>query len=140
VAVLLDASAILAAADTADLNHPAARAYLERLDEPLLVCALSLAEADHLFQRELGPAATLALLESITSGALRVVQPTDDDMARAAELLAAAADHRPRLSDALLVAAALRLGVRRVATFDRRPLAVLAPRGPRGERPFDLEP
>jgi len=140
VAVLLDASAILAAADTADLNHAAARAYLERLDEPLLVGALTLAEADHLLQRELGPDATLALLESIASGAVRVVQPTDADLARAAELLAAAAEDRPRLSDALLVAAALRLGVRRVATFDRRPLAVLAPHGPRGERAFDLEP
>jgi hypothetical protein len=38
------------------------------------------------------------------------------------------------------VAAAERLGVRRVATFDRRPIAVLSPRGPRGERFLDLEP
>jgi len=140
MAILLDASAILAAADTADLNHGAARAYLERVDEPLLVGALTLAEADHLLQRELGPGATLALLESITSGAVRVVAPTDADLVRAAELLAAAAEHRPRLTDALLVAAAGRLGVRRVATFDRRPLALLVPRGPRGERPIDLEP
>lgn len=140
MAILLDSSAIVAAADTADLNHAAALAYLERVDEPLLVGALTLAEVDHLFLRELGPAATLALLDSIGSGALRVVQPTDVDLARAAEMLAGAAEHRPRLSDALLVAAALRLGVRRVATFDRRPIAVLVPRGSRGERPFDLEP
>lgn len=140
MAILLDGSTIIAAADTADLNHAVARAYLERADEPLLVGALTLAEVDHLFLRELGSAATIALLESIGSGALRVVAPTDADLARAAELLAAAADLRPRLSDALLVVAALRLGVRRVATFDRRPIAVLVPRGPRGERPFDLEP
>lgn len=140
MAILLDGSAIVAAADAADLNHEAARAYLERADEPLLVGALTLAEVDHLFLRELGPAATLALLDSISSGALRVVGPTDADLVRAAELLAAAAEHRPRLADALLIAAALRLGVRRVATFDRRPIAVLVPRGPRGERPFDLEP
>jgi predicted nucleic acid-binding protein len=50
------------------------------------------------------------------------------------------AEHRPRLSDALLVAAAGRLGVHRIATFDRRPLAVLLPRGARGERLVDLEP
>lgn len=140
MAILLDASAILAAADTADLNHAAAKAYLERADEPLLVGALTLAEVDHLFLRELGPAATLALLDSIASGALRVIQPIDADLARAAELLAGTAEHRPRLSDALLVAAAFRLGVRRVATFDRHPIAVLVPRGPGGERPFDFEP
>lgn len=140
MAVLLDASAILAAADTADLNHGAARAWFERVDEPLLVGALTLAEADHVLQRELGLPASLALLASISSGAVRVVAPTEADIARAAALLEAAAEHRPRLSDALLVAAAERLGVRRVATFDRRPLAVLAPSGPRGGRLLDLEP
>ena len=140
MAILLDASAILAAADTADLNHAAARAWFGRADEPLLVGALTLAEADHILQRELGLGASLALLESITAGAIRVVGPTPADLERAADLMAAAAEHRPRLSDALLVAAAERLGVRRVATFDRRPLAVLGPRGPRGERLLDLEP
>jgi predicted nucleic acid-binding protein len=140
MAILLDVSAILAAADTADLNHAAARAWFATVDEPLLMGALTLAEADHVLQRELGPAASLALVASCTSGAVRLVSPTDGDLDRAAALLRSAAEHRPRLSDALLVAAAERLGVRRVATFDRRSIAVLAPRGPRGERPFDLEP
>jgi predicted nucleic acid-binding protein len=71
---------------------------------------------------------------------VRVVAPTDGDLERAAVLLRAAAEHGPRLSDALLISAAERLGVRRVATFDRRPLAVLVPRGPHGERLLDLEP
>ncbi len=140
MAVLLDASAILAAADAADLNHEPARAWFGRVDEPLLIGALTLAEADHVLQRELGPAAALALLASVTSGAVRVVAPTAADMERAAALMAVAAEHAPSLADALLVAAAERLGVRRVATFDRRPLAVLIPRGPRGERLLDLEP
>jgi predicted nucleic acid-binding protein len=140
VAALLDASAIVAAADTADLNHAAAAAWFGRVDEPLLIGALTLSEADHVLQRDLGLPATLALLESLTSGAVRVVAPTEADLARAAALLEAAAEHRPRLSDALLIAAAERLGVRRIATFDRRPLAVLASRGRRGERLFDFEP
>jgi len=140
VAVLLDASAMVAAADTADLNHAAARAWFEAVDEPLLVGALTLAEVDHVLQREIGLPAALAVLAAVTSGALRVVAPTEADLVRAAAILESAAEHRPRLSDALLVAAAERLGVRRVATFDRRPLAVLAGRGPRGERSFDLEP
>jgi predicted nucleic acid-binding protein len=44
------------------------------------------------------------------------------------ELLGEAAEHRPRLADALLVATAERLSIRRVAAFDRRPLAVFRPR------------
>lgn len=128
MAVLLDASAICAAADTADLNHRSALEWFRRVDEPLLVAALSLADADHLMQRELGLAASLALVQSITSGAIRVVPPTEGDFRRVLELMDAAVDVRPRLVDTLLVAAAERLHVRRIATFERRPIAVLWPR------------
>ena len=137
MAILLDTSAILAAADQADLNHGAAIAWFGRADEPLLLGALSLAELDVLLQRELGVEATLALIRSITSGGVRLVAPTDADLDRAAEHLAAAAEHRPRLADAVLVATAERLGIRRIATFDRRPIAVFRPAH---VRTFDLEP
>lgn len=136
MAALLDASFIVAAADASDINHAAAVRWLERVDEPLLVAGLSLADADAVLQRGLGSVATLALIEGVVSGAIRVVGPTDDDLARAATLMAEAAEHRPRLVDAALVATAERLGVRRIAAFERRPIAVL--RG--GRRGFDLEP
>lgn len=137
MAILLDGSAVLAAADRADLNHDAAVAWFARADEPLLLGALTLGELDVLLQRELGPTATLAVLRSIADGALRVTVPTGVDLARAAELLVEAAEHRPRLADAVLVATAERLGVRRVATFDRRPIAIFRPRHVRA---LDLEP
>lgn len=137
MAILLDVSAVLAAADQADLNHEAALAWFRRADEPLLLGDLTLAELDVLLQRELGLAATLALIRSVTSGGIRLVPPTDVDLTRAAEHLEAASEHRPRLADALLVATAERLGVRRIATFDRRPIAVFRPRH---VRTFDLEP
>jgi predicted nucleic acid-binding protein len=140
VAIFLDASIVLAAADRADLNHGAAAAWFARADEPLLIGALTLAEADHLLQRELGLAASLALVASLASGAIRIVTPTDIDLERAAALLHVGAEHGARLSDALLVAAAERLGVRRIATFDRRPLAVLVPHGRRDDRLLDFEP
>ena len=137
MAILLDASVVLAAADRADLNHAAALAWFGRADEPLLLGVLTLAELDVLLQRELGVTATVGLVRSITGGAIRLVPPTNDDLRRAVELLEAAAEHRPRLADALLVAAAERLGIHRIATFDRRPIAVLRPRHVRS---FDLEP
>lgn len=137
MAILLDASVVLAAADRADLNHAAALAWFGRSDEPLLLGALTLAELDTLLQRELGVAASLALVRSVTGGAIRLVAPTPADLARAIELLEAVPEHRPRLADALLVAAAERLGVHRIATFDRRPIAVFRPHHVRA---FDLEP
>jgi len=137
VAILLDPSAVVAAADRADLNHAAAIAWFGRADEPLLLAALSLGDLDTLLQRELGAPAALALVRSITGGAIRLVPPTDADLARAVQLLEVAAEHRPRLTDALMVAAAERLGVQRIATFDRRPIAVFRPRHVRA---FYLEP
>lgn len=137
MAILLDASVVVAAADRADLNHGAAMGWFARADEPLLLGALALGDLDSLLQRELGASAALALVQSLTTGAIRLVPPTDVDLARAAELLDQAAEHRPRLADALMVAAAERLGVRRIATFDRRPIAVFRPRHVRS---FDLEP
>jgi uncharacterized protein len=137
VAVLLDPSAVLAAADAADLNHRAAVAWFERVEEPLLLGALSLAELDVLLQRELGAAASMAVVESVVAGSIRLVAPTPEDMRRAAELMGEAAEHRPRLADALLIATAERLGVHRVAAFDRRPLAVFRPRH---AKTLDFEP
>ena len=137
MAILLDGSMVVAAADRSDLNHGAAVAWFGRADEPLLLGALALAELDLLLQRELGLDATLAVLASLTDGVIRLVAPTEPDLIRAAALLTEAAEHRPRLADALLVATAERLEVRRVATFDRRPIAVLRPRHVRA---LDLEP
>ncbi|MEX1169200.1 MAG: PIN domain-containing protein [Chloroflexota bacterium] len=137
MAIFLDSSVVLAAADRADLNHAAAVAWFGRADEPLLLGVLALGDLDALLQRELGAAAALAVVQSITSGAIRLVAPTDADLARAAQLLEIAAEHRPRLTDALMVASAERLGVHRIATFDRRPIAVFRPRHVRA---FDLEP
>jgi uncharacterized protein len=137
MAILLDSSVVIAAADAADINHGVAVAWFERVDEPLLLGALSLAELDLLLQRELGPGATHAVIESLVGGSIRLVTPTAEDLERASVLMAEAAEHRPRLADALLVAAAERLGIRRVAAFDRRPLAVLRPRHVRG---LEFEP
>jgi uncharacterized protein len=137
MAILLDGSTIVAAADRADLNHETAVAWFGRVDEPLLIGSAALGELDLLLQRELGLTATLAVIRSITDGAIRAVSPTDADLVRVAELLTETAEHQPRLIDATLVAVAERLRINRVATFDRRSIAIFRPRHVRA---FDLEP
>lgn len=137
MAVLLDASVIVAAADLDDLNHRAAVAWFARVDEPLFVPVMTLGEVDHVLRRSLGPDASAAVVSAVVGGAVRLAVPTERDLARALELMGEAAEHGPRLSEAVLVACAERLGVRRIATFDRRPIAVFRPRHVRA---FDLEP
>ena len=58
--ILLDASAVIAAADRDDLNHATAVGWFRRADEPLLLGALTLAELDVVLQRDIGQAATVA--------------------------------------------------------------------------------
>jgi hypothetical protein len=128
---------VLAAADQSDLNHRAALAWFGQVNEPLMIGALTLGELDLLLQRELGLRATFALLKSIGSGAVKVVAPTTADLVRATELMREATEYRPRLTDAVLVATAERLGVTRVAVFDRRPIAIFRPRHVRA---LELEP
>jgi predicted nucleic acid-binding protein len=137
MAILLDSSAVLAAADQSDLNHRAALAWFGRVNEPLMIGALTLGELDLLLQRELGLRATFALLKSVGSGAIKVIAPTTADLIRATELMRETIEYRPRLTDAVLVATAERLGVTRVAVFDRRPIAIFRPKHVRA---LDLEP
>ena len=137
MAILLDPSAVIAAADAADLNHRSAVAWFERVDEPLLLGALGLAELDLLLQRELGPRRRRRSSHRWWRARSASSPPTHDDLSRAGELMGEAAEHRPRLADALLVATAERLSIRRVAAFDRRPLAVFRPRHVRS---LDFEP
>lgn len=137
MAILLDVSAVVAAADADDLNHPAMLAWLDRVDEPLLTGTLTLAEIDHVLARALGPAASRAFVETIVAGGIRLVTPTEDDLSRALGLLEESAEAEPRLPEAVLVSTAERLGVRRIATFDRRPIAIFRPRHVRS---FQFEP
>ena len=93
---MLDPSAVVAAADVADLNHRAAVAWFSRVDEPLLLGALGLAELDLLLQRELGVAATEAVLQALIADAIRLVSPTTEDLARAVVLMREAAERAGR--------------------------------------------
>ena len=137
MAILLDSSAVLAAADQSDLNHRAALAWFGRVDEPLMIGALTLAELDLLLQRELGLRATFALLASIGSGG---------DQGRSADHRGLDPRHRVDARDDRVPAAAdrrrsrgtaERLGVTRVAVFDRPPIAIFRPKHVRA---LDLEP
>ncbi len=135
--VLLDVSAVVAAADRADLNHAAAAAWFEAVVEPLAIGAVTLAECEHVLQRALGPAAADAFLGTVVSGTIDLVAPTRADLARARELRTLAVDPRCSLADALTVALVERLGATRVATFERRPYALLRSVS---EVPFKLVP
>ncbi len=109
------------------------RHYGESLDllsthpGPLLVPSLVVTEVAYLLGSRLGPEAGVRFLGDLASGAFIVEAVAAGDWLRIAELVWQYCDLPLGTVDASLVAAAERLGVQDLATFDRRHLSVVRP-------------
>jgi uncharacterized protein len=120
--ILVDTNILVAAARDADTNHSAAASLLQTLTEALLVPPTVLAEACYLLSAWGSPTAEATFLRAFDTGALTLA-----DVHRMADLVEQYADLRLGGTDASLVAIAERLGIDRIATFDRRHFTVVRP-------------
>lgn len=122
----MDTGVLIALLDKDDPRHRDAEVLLEREKGPFIIPAAVLPEVCYLAQKYLGPAAELAFVESLVNEEIPVDWTEPRDLARAAEVMSG----RPELGlvDCLLVAAAERLDVRRLATLDRRHFSGFRPR------------
>lgn len=113
--VVVDSSFVLALGHAGDVNHAAARSWIETADEELVTSPLALARLDALVARHLGPAGTSALRADLDAGVYTVRWWAD----ALSETLGVA--HRQPaldLTQASLLALAQRLNTPRIATFD----------------------
>jgi predicted nucleic acid-binding protein len=92
------------------------------------VPVLVITEVTYLLATRLGPAAEVKFLGDLAGGALTPLEVAPVDWMRMAELVARYADLPLGTADASVVAAAERLEIRTVATFDRRHFSVVKPR------------
>jgi len=127
MALIVDAGAILAQADTADPWHRAAVAFLRDQTDDLATTQVSIAEADYLILDRLGVEAELRFLRDLTTGTFVVECLTDDELATAGQLVERYKDLEIGLADASLVTLASRLRTRRIMTFDERHFRAVAP-------------
>jgi predicted nucleic acid-binding protein len=88
---------------------------------------LVITEVTYLLGSRLGPTAEVRFLGDLASGALTPLEVDPADWLRIAELVAKYADLPLGTVDASVVAAAERLGVTAIATFDRRHFGVVRP-------------
>ena len=98
---------------------------------------LVITEVTYLLATRLGPTAEVRFLGDLATGALTPVDVAPADWLRIAELVAKYADLPLGTVDASVVAAAERLGVTAIATFDRRHFGVVRPQH---AKTFDLVP
>ena len=127
--LLLDTGPLVAALNDNDKDHARCRDLLRWYRGPLAVPAPVLTEVCYLLDRR-GPGATAEaqFLESLAAGELDLVPTVPLDLARMAELVRKYADLPLGAVDASVVAIAERLGIREIATLDRRHFSVVRPR------------
>lgn len=135
--LILDTSGLLAALDSDQRFHAAAREALSGHGGPLVLSPFVLAEMDYLLAVRVGRSAEIALLEEVGRGAYRLEPFSAQDVIEAAEVIARYADLDLGLADASNVVLASRYGTRDVLTLDERHFRVL--KGP-SNRPFRLLP
>ncbi len=135
--LILDTSGLLAALDSDQRFHAAARESLSRHEGPLLLSPFILAELDYLLATRLTQSEEIALLGEVGRGAYSLEPFSTDDVAEAVSVIERYAGLGLGLADASNVVLANRYGTLDVLTLDERHFRVL--RGPR-DRPFRLLP
>ena len=125
--ILVDTSPLVAIADAQDANHQSCVAYFESAPRPLLVPVSVIPEVCYLLSRYLGPSAEATFLRAFPDE-LTLVEVTPGDLRRSADLVEQYSDLCLGMVDASLVAIAERLGLRTIATLDRRDFTLVRPR------------
>lgn len=125
--ILVDTGPLYAYVDATDQHHQQALHLFRNYSGPLFVPTLVIPEVVYLLASRLGPHAESRFLGDLASGdfAVEPVEPTD--WPRIAQLVTLYQDLPLGTVDASVVALGERLGVRAVATFDRRHFTVVRP-------------
>lgn len=135
--IVLDTSGLLAAIDSSQRFHDAAKEVLGGAVDPLILSPFVLAELDYLLATRVGREAELALLEEVARETYRLAPFSIGDVAEARRIIVQYADLRIDLADASNVVLANRHDTLDMLTLDERHFRTLS--GP-GGRPFRVLP
>lgn len=124
---IYDTGFLFAVLDEDDDFHDDCLVAYEFEDNALLPVMI-LPEIAYLIKRELRTEVLIAFLRKIAEGKFNLAQTTEDDFERAAEILEQYDDNNIDLVDAVIVAMAERLKIKRILTVDRRHFSVFKPK------------
>lgn len=113
--------------DADDAHHAPSLKLLTTHPGPLIVPTLVITEVVYLLGTRLGPEPEVRFLGDLADGAFSVEPVAASDWLRIAELVAHYRDLPLGTVDASVVATAERLGIREIATVDRRHFSVVRP-------------
>ncbi|WP_007518669.1 PIN domain-containing protein [Pseudofrankia saprophytica] len=136
--IIADTSAILASIDTHAADHAACTEIIKRIQRPMLVSHMVIAEADYLLTTRFGLAAANRFLTDVARGSWELAASDTDDINTVVTINTRYEDLKLGATDCLNVALAARYGARTLFTLDHRHYRVTAQLG-RSE-PFALLP
>lgn len=113
--------------DEDDRHHQACLDLLATHQGPLVVPTLVVTEVAYLIETRLGPEAEVRFLGDLASGAFTPDPVAASDWLRIAELVWEYRDLPLGAVDASVVTTGERLGIREVATLDRRHFSIVRP-------------
>jgi predicted nucleic acid-binding protein len=125
--VLVDAGPLYAYVDADDRHHGESLAFLRDHPGPLVVSLLVVTEVVYLIGSRLGAEPEVRFLGDLAAGSFALEPVEAGDWLRIAELVWHYRDLPLGTVDASIVAAAERLGIGRIATFDRRHFGAVRP-------------
>ena len=127
--ILVDSNVLVAISNRTDDKHAPATQWIEDVTDVLLVPPTVIAEVCYLVGERNGDRrAEVEFLRSFDDeDGLRLAELLPEDLRRMAELVEQYADLGLGATDASVVAIAERLGIERVATFDRRHFPAVVP-------------
>ncbi|HTD44199.1 MAG TPA: PIN domain-containing protein [Bryobacteraceae bacterium] len=125
MALIADSGGIYALYDRRDTHYARVRAAVEQEKDEIIIPSVVLTEIDHLLRMRVGNRAMLQVLADIDKGAFQIEAVTPDDLRRCGALIRLYAHLDLDLCDAAVVAAAERLGTKRILTVDERDFRVI---------------
>ncbi|MDE2774583.1 MAG: PIN domain-containing protein [Chloroflexota bacterium] len=126
--VIVDSSFVYALFNHSEARHIEAVNFAFANTDELMMPDVVLPELSYLFRRDFGYAGVQRLLKSIQSFDARYVPISADDIPQMHEITIRYASAEFDIVDCCIMAIAERLGITRIATFDRRDFSIYRPR------------
>jgi uncharacterized protein len=128
MAVLLDSGFLFASLNASEAEHQATIRVLEDIREPIVLPVPAITEVAYLLARDIGNQAAADFVASLATTELTLETPLQEDYVRSSDILRQYADANLDFVDALIVATAERLNIKRLLTLDRRDFQLIRPK------------
>ena len=126
--LVIDSSFLVALYDSDEVHHRKALALAADRREMILVPDLVLPEVSYLLRRNLGHKRSMNFFDFFDNAKVTLVPVRKEDLPRMREIGLQYADARFDLVDCCIMAIMERMGITRIATFDRRDFSIFRPR------------